>query len=98
MLGFGLCQDLADTTMRFGNEGDKVSSLQQDLHAAGFLEERHITGVFGSNTRAAVMAFQQKYLPGRTATGIADRQTMQAIGKVLYQIAFESPETWLVDE
>ena len=98
LLGFGLCQDLVDTTMRFGNEGDKVSSLQQDLHAAGFLEERHITGVFGSNTRAAVMAFQQKYLPGRTATGIADRQTMQAIGKVLYQIAFESPETWLVDE
>jgi len=98
VLGFGLCQDLADTTMRFGNEGDKVTVLQQNLCAAGFLEERHITGIFGSNTRAAVMDFQQKYLPDKTATGIADRETQQAIDQRLYEIAFESPETWLVEE
>ncbi len=98
VLGFGLCQDLADTTMRFGNEGDKVTVLQQNLCKAGFLEERHITGIFGSNTRAAVMDFQQKHLPDKTATGIADRETQQAIDQCLYEIAFESPETWLVEE
>lgn len=98
VLGFGLCEDLADTTMRFGNEGDKVAALQADLHRLGLLDERHLTGVFGSNTRKAVMDFQVIYLSGRSATGIADRETRQAIDQQIARLVFESPETWLVEE
>lgn len=97
VLGFGLCEDLADTVMRFGNEGDKVLALQQDLHALGYLEERHITGIFGSNTKKAVMDFQER-LNEATADGIADRITQQAIEQAIYEKLLEAPETWLVTE
>ena len=97
VLGFGLCEDLADTVMRFGNEGDKVLALQQDLHKLGYLEERHITGIFGSNTKKAVMDFQER-LNEATAAGIADRTTQQAIEQAIYEKLLESPETWLVTE
>lgn len=97
VLGFGLCQDLADTVMRFGNEGDKVLALQQDLHKLGYLEERHITGIFGSNTKKAVMDFQER-LNEATAAGIADRITQQAIEQAIYEKLLEAPETWLVTE
>ncbi len=97
VLGFGLCEDLADTVMRFGNEGDKVLALQQDLHELGYLEERHITGIFGSNTKKAVMNFQET-LNETTSIGIADRVTQQAIEQALYEKLLEAPETWLVTE
>lgn len=97
VLGFGLCQDLADTVMRFGNEGDKVLALQQSLNELGYLEERHITGTFGSNTRKAVMDFQQT-LSVKTASGIADRVTQQAIEQAMYEKLLEAPETWLVTD
>ena len=97
VLGFGLCEDLADTVMRFGNEGDKVLALQQDLHKLGYLEERHITGIFGSNTKKAVMDFQER-LNEATAAGIADRTTQQAIEQAIYEKLLEAPETWLVTE
>ena len=69
VLGFGLCEDLVDTTMRSGNEGDKVLTLQQDLYQLGFLDDLHLTGAYGSHTRAAVMALQQE--AGRVNTGSA---------------------------
>ena len=97
VLGFGLCEDLADTVMRFGNEGDKVLALQQDLHELGYLEERHITGIYGSNTKKAVMNFQET-LNETTSIGIADRVTQQAIEQALYEKLLEAPETWLVTE
>ena len=97
VLGFGLCEDLADTVMRFGNEGDKVLALQHTLHELGYLEERHMTGLYGSNTKKAVMDFQQT-LDEPTAAGIADRITQQALEEARYQKLLESPETWLVSE
>ncbi len=97
VLGFGLCQDLTDTVMRFGNEGDKVLALQQDLYELGYLEERHITGVYGSNTKKAVMDFQDQ-LNETTSMGIADRITQQAIEQAIYEKRLEAPETWLVTE
>lgn len=69
VLGFGLCEDLVDTTMRSGNEGDKVLALQQNLYQLGFLDELHLTGAYGSHTRAAVMALQQEFLPGHAVNG-----------------------------
>ena len=97
VLGFGLCEDLADTVMRFGNEGDKVLALQQDLHELGYLEERHITGIYGSNTKKAVMDFQDQ-LNESVAAGIADRITQQAIEQAIHEKLLEAPETWLVTD
>ena len=97
VLGFGLCEDLADTVMRFGNEGDKVLELQKKLHELGYLEERHLTGIYGSNTKKAVLDFQDQ-LAQATAAGIADRITQQALDEAIYLKALEAPETWLVTE
>ena len=98
VLGFGLCEDLADTTLRFGNEGVKVTALQQTLCALGWLDERHITGVFGTNTKKAVAAFQTHCLPHRTPAGVADRETQQALEAEYARLILESPDTWLVTE
>ena len=38
VLGFGLCEDIADTTIRYGCRGDKVKQLQEDLHFIGMVE------------------------------------------------------------
>ena len=95
VLGFGACEDVADTTMRSGNSGDKVLALQKNLVALGFLEEKHETGTYGSNTKAAVMAYQ-KNMEGKAVTGIADRETQQAIEAAIRQLEYDSPDTWLV--
>ena len=46
VLGFGACEDVADTTMRSGCSGDKVLQLQKWLTALGLLEQeapdRHV--------------------------------------------------------
>ena len=97
VLGFGACEDVVDTTMRSGNAGVKVEALQRNLVALGFLAEKHITGTFGSNTKAAVADFQQT-LEGKTVNGIADMQTQQAIEAAIRQKEFDSPDTWLVAE
>ncbi|MBR6572011.1 MAG: CHAP domain-containing protein [Clostridia bacterium] len=98
VLGFGLCEDLADTTLRFGNEGDKVLDLQIILCEMGLLDERHKTGIYGNNTRDAVSEFQKQHLPHRTPAGVADRETQQMIQTVYNQWILESPDTWLVTD
>lgn len=95
VLGFGACQDVADTTMRSGCKGDKVLALQTWLCTLGYLEKRHLTGVYGSNTKAAVAAWQRG-MQGKKANGIADRETQQAIEAAIRKLEFELPETWLV--
>lgn len=67
VLGFGACEDVVGTTMRYGNRGDKVLWLQEALHTLGYLEEKHLTGSFGGNTRSAVMEFQSG-MEGKTST------------------------------
>jgi len=98
VLGFGTCQDVADTTMRSGCSGDKVLALQQQLTTLGFLEEIHQTGTYGSHTKAAVAAYQEAMDDGQPVTGIADRNTQQAIEADVYRTEYESPDTWLVGE
>ena len=51
MLGFGACEDVADTTIRTGCSGDKVLALQQQLTSWAFLRKNTPTGTFGSNTK-----------------------------------------------
>jgi len=95
VLGFGTCEDLVDTTIRYGCSGDKVLLLQKRLTTLGYLAEADQTGTFGSNTKAAVAAYQQT-MNGQPVTGIADRNTQQAIEAELMQMEFNSPDSWLV--
>lgn len=97
VLGFGACENVVDTTIRSGNTGDKVLVLQQALNKLGLLEERHLTGTFGSNTKRAVMDFQAT-MENQTVNGIADRETQQAIEAALDQILYNDPESWLVTD
>ena len=98
VLGFGACEDVVDTTMRSGCSGDKVLLLQKRLTALGYLTEINQTGSYGSHTKAAVAEFQQDMGCGQSVNGIADRQTQQAIEADIYQMEFDSPDTWLVGE
>lgn len=98
ILGFGACEDVADTTMRVGNRGDKVLTLQERLHQLGLLEERHLTGGYGGNTKAAVIAFQREAMQWPSPTGIADRETQQAIEAAIDRQIFDDPDNWLVSE
>lgn len=98
VLGYGLCEDILGTTMRFGNTGDKVLLLQQALCELGYLEERHLTGTYGSNTRAAVMLFQQKAMHEANPNGIANLYTQHAIEERLKKKRFDTPENWKVTE
>ena len=98
VLGFGLCEDVVDTTMRSGNRGQKVLELQKALNRIGILEERHLTGGYGGNTKRAVMNFQENFMQDKVITGIADRETQQAIEQKINQITFDDPESWLVAE
>ena len=54
ILGFGCWDDVVDTTMQYGNTGDKVLKLQQDLGRLGYLSARNYTSTYASNTRNAV--------------------------------------------
>ena len=83
VLGFGACEDVVGTTMRYGNRG--------------YLEEKHLTGAFGGNTRRAVMDFQAG-MEGKTVNGLADRETQQAIAAALAEMAYNDPNSWLVTD
>lgn len=98
VLGFGVCEDVVDTTMRSGNRGDKVLKLQQALNQLGLLEERHLTGAYGGNTKRAVTNFQSEWMEGKSASGIADRETQQAIEAELNELIYNTPGSWLVEE
>lgn len=97
VLGFGACEDVVDTTMRSGNAGDKVLLLQQALNQLGLLEERHLTGAFGSNTKRAVMDFQAA-MENQPVNGIAGRETQQAIEAALNEVLYNTPDSWLVTD
>jgi peptidoglycan hydrolase-like protein with peptidoglycan-binding domain len=48
-------------TVRVGSRGEAVEELQQKLNADGATPALVVDGIFGPLTRAAVVAFQQKY-------------------------------------
>lgn len=97
VLGFGTPVERAGTTMRFGNNGDKVKKLQSDLNYLGLLDERHLTGTFGSNTRKAIMDFQAT-MDGKTATGLCDRETQAALAIAIAEKQFADDSLWIVTE
>ena len=95
ILGFGCWGDVVGTTMQYGNTGDMVLKLQQDLGRLGYLAQRHFTGTYASNTRNAVYKFQQN-MQGKTPTGIADRDTQIAIQNEIEKLDIDDRSSWLV--
>ncbi len=62
---------------KIGSQGDEVRNIQTKLIELGFLSDE-ADGVFGSNTRSAVINFQKSQ--GLTADGIAGDATLKALG------------------
>ena len=67
-------------TIRIGNRGDRVKALQQSLITLGYLSGK-ADGIFGSQTKNAVKAFQRNNR--LTADGIAGKKTLTAIVSAL---------------
>lgn len=65
-------------TLKQGSSGDSVRTMQQLLANAG--STLVIDGIFGSGTRAAVLAFQRKY--GLTADGVCGPKTWAKLVEV----------------
>jgi peptidoglycan hydrolase-like protein with peptidoglycan-binding domain len=65
-------------TLKIGDRGDAVARLQQALITAGIPVAGGADGVFGLATQAAVRSYQTRQ--GLSATGIADQQTLVALG------------------
>jgi len=72
-------------TLRYGSRGDDVRSLQRFLISRGFLTEDAATGFFGSQTEAAVQAYQRANniisagSPATTGFGVVGPKTRRFI-------------------
>lgn len=96
ILGYGTVYDLADMTLRFGNEGSKVSALQTELVAAGMLGNQYITGKYGALTTQAVKDFQK--MIGISENGVANHETQLALHDYVVELSRQNPENWIVEE
>jgi peptidoglycan hydrolase-like protein with peptidoglycan-binding domain len=67
-------------TLRKGDRGEYVKTLQSWLHKAGF-NPGAIDGIYGTNTEKAVKEFQRRV--GITAENIAEKQTYNALQSYL---------------
>ena len=96
ILGYGAVHDVAEITMRFGNEGVKVRLLQEKLAYLGFLEADHATGHYGDSTVEAVRAYQSAR--GLRANGIANMETQRLLEKEYTRLYENDPEVWSVSD
>ncbi len=62
---------------KFGSQSEEVKQIQKKLKNWGYYEGQ-IDGIFGSETKKSVIAFQKKN--GLTADGIAGKNTLAAMG------------------
>ena len=67
----------AAAVLRQGSKGNEVKEVQRRLKQWGYYSGS-VDGVFGSGTKAAVVAFQKKN--GLTADGVVGKATYQALG------------------
>ena len=63
-------------TLRYGNSGEQVKTMQQALTALGF-DTKGVDGKFGRGTEEAVRQFQRS--KGLVADGLAGHQTLTAL-------------------
>lgn len=95
ILGYGTVHDVCDWTMRSGNAGEKVRSLQEQLIYLGYLAPGDADGAYGGRTANAVRAFQAQ-LPGKKRTGIADLDTQAALTEACAEKFDADPANWIV--
>lgn len=94
ILGYGTVHDVADITMCFGNQGEKVRMLQEKLAYLGFLDPSLVTGHFGDGTAEAVRAYQAAR--GLQANGIANMKTQQILESEYITCYERDPDIWSV--
>ena len=94
ILGYGTVRDVADITMTFGCQGEKVRLLQEKLAYLGFLDPSLVTGRFGDSTVEAVRAYQAKN--GLRANGIANMGTQLLMDKEYTRQYTSDPDIWSV--
>ena len=94
ILGYGTVHDVAETTMTFGNDGVKVSLLQEKLAYLGFMDPALATGHYGDGTVDAVRAYQQSR--GLRATGVADMKTQLKLNEEFTRQYESDPDIWSV--
>lgn len=70
----------ATTTLKLGSTGAAVTTLQKNLTKLGY-DTKGTDGIFGNDTKNAVITFQKAY--GLTADGIVGTATQNAITKAL---------------
>lgn len=75
-LYFNHTPDAVETLVKVGSQGSEVRAVQTRLKELGFFKDK-IDGIFGSKTRAAVIAFQKDR--GLTPDGIAGKNTLAAL-------------------
>ena len=74
---FTVCAVQPAALSKVGSRGSEVTAIQTRLAELGYFKDR-IDGIFGSRTKAAVIAFQRDR--GLTADGIAGKNTLAALG------------------
>ena len=94
ILGYGTVHDVADITMCFGNQGEKVRLLQEKLSYLGFLDQSLVTGRFGDGTVEAVRGYQEAR--GLRVNGIANMSTQQCLEAEYSRLYLNDPEIWSV--
>ena len=94
ILGYGTVHDVAETTMTFGNDGVKVSLLQEKLAYLGFMDPALATGHYGDGTVDAVRAYQQSR--GLRVTGVADMKTQLKLNEEFTRQYESDPDIWSV--
>jgi N-acetylmuramoyl-L-alanine amidase len=67
--------------LKLGDQGDGVARLQSDLLAFGYCLD--VSGVFDSETRECIRAFQMHFYPARV-DGIADQGLFNALKRLIY--------------
>lgn len=94
IIGYGTVHDVAEITMCFGNQGEKVRVLQEKLAYLGFLDPSLVTGRFGDSTTEAVLAYQSAR--GLRVIGIANMETQQCLGEEYTRVYTKDPAIWSV--
>ena len=94
ILGYGTVHDVAEITMVYGNQGEKVRRLQEKLAYLGYLSEEYVTGRFGNATLEAVRAFQAA--SGIRTNGIANISTQKLLDDAYIRLYESDPNVWLV--
>lgn len=94
ILGYGTVHDVMDITMRFGNTGEKVRSLQEKLIYLGYLDESLLSGHFGTGTMKAVRAFQSGH--ALRPSGIATRDMQLLLEQDWKEKRDHDPAIWTV--